>query len=247
MPLSIRSISFASTVRSLFFSVSLPTLYEASLTQNAWVAHPISRPHPSDNLISLYHLDKIAASVARKDPITGEKINKLRKSYEGKVKHLQLAGKNKAVSKPNEFTNMLLFPDEEWSNQRVFGKSVEAGLPSDISSRLEKAVQADPGPLPMRENEKWKNIIGADEPPKIAAKKPTQSSSTVSNSQTASLASRPTRPERTGKKRSYLDSSFKGYGEGFLDDDPIGVSGGEDEGRSNLSKKRRRKMGHDVI
>ena len=217
------------------------------LTQIAWVAHPISRPHPSDNLISQYHLDKVAASVARKDPVTGEKINKLRKSYEGKVKALQLAGKNKAVSTPNEFTNMLLFPDEEWQNQRVFGKSVEDGLPSSLLSKLDKAVQANPGPLPARENERWKSIIGADEPPKITAKKSSQSFSHPFSSQTLPLATRPGRPERAGKKRSYLDSSFKGYGEGFLDDDPIGVSAGEDEGRGALSKKKRRKMGQDVI
>ena len=221
-------------------------MYEVSLTQTAWVAHPASRPHPSENLISLYHLDKVAASVARKDPVTGEKINKLRKSYEGKVKALQLAGKNKAVSTPNEFTNMLLFPDEEWFTQKVFGKSVEDGLPSKILYRLDKAVQANPGPLPAQENERWKSIIGADEPPKIIAKKPSQSSSISLDPRAAPLATRPGRPERAGKKRSYLDSSFKGYGEGFLDDDPLSISGGEDESRSGLSKKRRRKMGQDV-
>lgn len=245
-------LNFASTVRSPIHVCLVLLLPKALLTQVTWVAHPISRPHPSENLISLYRLDKVAAGVARKDPVTGEKINKLRKSYEGKVKALQLTGKNKAVSTPDEFTNMLLFPDEEWLNQKAFGKSVENGLPSSILCKLDRAVQASPGPLPMKENERWKSIIGTDEPPKSRAacdgiaKKPSQNIHNPSNPQAIPAAARSVRPERTGKKRSYLDSSFRGYGEGYLDDDPIGSSAGEDEKQGGLSKKRRRKMGSGV-
>ena len=245
-------LNFASTVRSPIHLCPFLLLPKALLTQVTWVAHPVSRPAPSENLISLYRLDKAAAGVARKDPTTGEKINKLRKSYEGKVKALQLTGKNKAVSTPDEFTNMLLFPDEEWLNQKVLGKKAEDGFPSNIFCKLDKAVQASPGPLPTKENERWKSIIGTDEPPKsrtasdVVAKKPTQSIHNPSNSQVAPAMTRSVRPERAGKKRSYLDSSFRGYGEGFLDDDPIGSSAGEDENQGGLSKKRRRKMGSGV-
>ena len=245
-------LNFASTVRSPIYPCPVLLLPKALLTQVPWVAHPISRPHPSENLISLYRLDKVAAGVARKDPITGEKINKLRKSYEGKVKALQLSGKNKAVSTPDEFTNMLLFPDEEWLNQKVLGKNVEDGFHSSVLCKLEKAVQASPVPLPTKESERWKNIIGTDEPPKLRtasdaiAKKPFQNIHNSSNSQAVSAVTRSVRPERVGKKRSYLDCSFRGYGEGYLDDDPIGSSAGEDENQGGLSKKKRRKMGSGV-
>ncbi|KAL9033478.1 MAG: hypothetical protein Q9214_007498, partial [Letrouitia sp. 1 TL-2023] len=47
--------------------------------------------------MSLFNLQSLASSVARTDPVTGEKINKMRKSYEGKVKALGLAGRNRAV------------------------------------------------------------------------------------------------------------------------------------------------------
>ena len=54
-----------------------------------------ARPHPSQNLIDLYSLQGVQASVTRHDA-AGNKINKLRKSYEGKVKQLGLSGRSKA-------------------------------------------------------------------------------------------------------------------------------------------------------
>ena len=245
--------TFVGTVRSLF-ELSLICCIML-LTLGAWIVHPSSRPLASENLISLYRLDRVAASVARKDPVTGEKINKLRKSYEGKVKALQLAGKNKAISKSDEFSNMLNYPDEEWFNQKVFGKNVEDGLPASILAKLDKAVQASPGSLPAMDSNKWKSIIGADEPPTVkpadlTARKPSQGLQVLSESgssvQNTVMSSRPLRPERTGKKRSYVDSSFKGYGEGFLDDDIVGTSAGEEDSRSSLSKKKRRKVSTEV-
>lgn len=51
----------------------------------------------------------------------------------------------------------------------------------------------------------------------------------------------PTRPRRNIRKRTYGDSSFEGYGEGFPDDDggaDTGYSTGEGEG----GQKRRKKV-----
>ena len=46
-------------------------------------------------MLALYSLSELQASVARKDA-SGNKINKLRKSYENKVKALGLEGRSKA-------------------------------------------------------------------------------------------------------------------------------------------------------
>ena len=49
------------------------------------------------NLISLFGVQPLAATVARTDPVTGEKNNKMRKSYGGQLKMLGLAGRNRSV------------------------------------------------------------------------------------------------------------------------------------------------------
>ena len=84
-----------------------------------WTAVPRSRPHPTQDLFQLYGLEPLANSVRRKDPVTGEKINKLRKSYESKIK--EFAGKNKPVVNEGEFFHLLNWPDEEWANTRNDG------------------------------------------------------------------------------------------------------------------------------
>ncbi|OCL01521.1 Rox3-domain-containing protein, partial [Glonium stellatum] len=206
--------------------------------------HPISRPHPSQNLIELYGLTSIAASVARIDPVTGEKINKLRKSYEGKVKNLQIAGKNKAVKVSDEFTNLLQWPDQEWHNQKVHGKNVMDGLGADLLGMLDRAVQMAPGKLPAAEADKWRSLVATDDSVKskaaveITGKKPIQPTPNARSSAVPSPALKPSRPERTGTKRRYNETSFVGYGEGFGDDEIADSTGGEDDGRSRITKKK---------
>ena len=151
MPIWALFSSSAKTVRSLLCHALLRYVL---VNTGCWIAHPISRPHTSQNLIELYGLNSIAASVARTDPVTGEKINKLRKSYEGKVKNLQIAGKNKAVKVPDEFTNLLQWPEQEWHNQKVHGKSAMDGLSGDLLGMLDRAVQMAPGKLPAAEADK---------------------------------------------------------------------------------------------
>lgn len=46
------------------------------------------------------------------------------------------------------------------------------------------------------------------------------------------------RPKRSGKKRSYHDNTFTGYGEGYVDDDVDNDSAYDDDGK----KKKRRKV-----
>jgi hypothetical protein len=56
----------------------------------------------------------------------------------------------------------------------------------------------------------------------------------------------PNRPKRNGKKRSYGDSSFEGYGEGYPDDDG-GVDTGYSTGDGDMlsGQKRRKKVPMD--
>ncbi|KAK7513517.1 Rox3 mediator complex subunit-domain-containing protein [Phyllosticta citriasiana] len=219
-----------------------------------------SRPHVSQNLVSLYRLDDITKSVARFDLQTGEKLHKLRKSYEGYVKEFKLSGgKSKPEAREDQLLSLVQMPDDEWHAQRVHGKELERGV-NPLMDKLNKALKMTPGKLPASEETKWKSRIGTDE---TALKRPGgelldnaakkarigQGSMPGRNSATSSPALRPSgaakpgviRPERIGKKRSYVESSFKGYGEGFADDDLAESTGAEDDGRGNANKKKRRK------
>ncbi|KAK5160238.1 hypothetical protein LTR04_004721 [Oleoguttula sp. CCFEE 6159] len=217
--------------------------------------HPISRPHPFQNVISLYGLGQLASTVARRDPITGDKINKLRKSYEGKIKPLGLAGRNKPVPMKGELIDILGWPDEEWYAQKVHGKDIGKGQTEALEAKLDRAVRMAPGRLPPEESNKWKNVLGLDEavvakPIQAMAKKAMQQpgqevgqAQTVTRiAGTASPRTEQTRPARQGTKRRYDESSYQGYAEGYNDDnDRSSLTNGEDTMRPNAAKKKRRK------
>lgn len=218
-----------------------------------------SRPHPSQNLIQLYGLQRIQTSVARRDPVTGEKINKLRKSYENKVKSLGFAGRNKAQANQNELQGLL---DPLWDQEIQPGVSLwqsqtrdsgkQLGTPeaeSDLSSKLDAAFQLLPGRLPAQLHKEWQNMLGLDDQSTgggtkantTPAVKPAIGSATARTAPTVSArASAPAspgnvaRPERSGKKRSYQDSSFEGYDQGYDDD---GYSTG---GRDSAKRQKRK-------
>ena len=214
----------------------------------------------TSNLISLYGLDGLAATVARTDPQTGEKINKMRKSYEGQLKTFALSGKNKSVkhdeSKGMGLSEMAAWPEEEWQNQKVYGKDVRSGMPEAMKAKLEKAMHMLPGPVP--ENEKWEDLLGIekgkpvdankDKGPKIGvvnkANGPQVNGNRALNTTQANNAQvpEPIRARRTTKKRRYDDGSFEGYGEGFVDDDmEIGYSSGESRSTKNSAGQRKRR------
>jgi hypothetical protein len=205
------------------------------------------------DLISLYGLTSIAQSVARIDPNTGEKINRLRKSYEGKLKGLGLAGRNKPVkhevqAAPGTLAWLTTWPDEEWQNQQVFGKQIKV---SDIDNALQgiqsRAMQLEPGMVPN--NDFWEDILGHEKPAKnqgsgdtgkkMAAPTPGSRSALPAHSP-ASGTQESERPRASrGRKRHYDDNSFVGYGEGYADDDDDTgfYSNGEGTG-----KKKRKKV-----
>ncbi|KAJ5570080.1 uncharacterized protein N7459_009510 [Penicillium hispanicum] len=207
-------------------------------------------PDPSQDLISLYGLGSVAQSVARIDPVTGEKINRLRKSYEGKLKGLGLAGRNKPVKQepgaPGSLRHLTMWPEEEWQNQKVFGKQVKvADVDSALHGLQSKAMQLEPGMVPN--NDFWEDILGHEKPAK------SQPSGDTSKKAVPTPGARPSipgsapaaaaqehersRPSR-GRKRHYDDNSFVGYGEGYADDDddPGFYSNGEGTGKKKRKK-----------
>ncbi|KAL8854613.1 MAG: hypothetical protein Q9221_000648 [Calogaya cf. arnoldii] len=217
------------------------------------------------DLLTLFGLDSLAATVARTDPNTGEKINKMRKSYEGKVKGFGLSGRNRAVKhdhekKPVGLLQMTQWPAEEWHNQNVHGKDVRNGLSEATMQKLGLAMQMQPGPVPNTAEHDWEDLLGNEKTKPLPTidervKKPMRTDAGVKVNGQANGIRPPTgrfplteanRPKRAGKKRRYDDHSFEGYGEGFLDDDgdvviDLGGNSSDDGSRKGGAAKRRKK------
>ncbi|KAF2171300.1 hypothetical protein M409DRAFT_18413 [Zasmidium cellare ATCC 36951] len=220
-------------------------------------------PHPSLDLIQLYSLQRIQASVARRDPRTGEKINKLRKSYENKVKALGLEGRNKATQNSNELQGLL---DPGWnfehepgvtywqakvrdSNMQLGNKDAE----DEIFSKLSAAFDLHPGRLPPKEHKEYQSMLGLDDPAAgvkpamnkapngpVSAMAKTAPAAQIRNSAPASPGNMAGRPDRANKKRRYDDSSFVGYQEGY-EDDGYSTGGMDDTGRRGSNAKRQKR------
>lgn len=229
------------------------------------LAVPRIRPDPRQHLLSCYGLSGLHAKVARTDPITHEKINKLRKSYEGQIKNFALAGRNKPTKEEipegqwSSLNMMMLEPDDSWYASKVMGKKIEVN--SDLESRLRKAMFLQPGRT--RDHEQWEDLLGhekarpvqAQEPvsKKVVAGAPLQRPQ-VNGSGVRTLshaAGDAMRPRRTGKKRSYADNSFEGYGDGFVDDEAVDrdhsfLSNSED-GSHGLGRKKRKKVRQPAV
>lgn len=210
------------------------------------------RPHPTQDLLELYDLRAIQASVQRKDPLTGEKINKLRKSYEGKLKDLNLEGRNKATESRKELEGLI---DPAWDSLTQNGTTLwqeqnptadlEGPAKNDILANLDAALSFKPGRLPKVEHDRWRHSLGLDDGGKVSAAAgagppknvtsnflKTNAGFSVRNSAPASPRNIPGRPERTSKKRRYDDRSYEGY-----EDD--GYSTGDVDDRS-AGKRRKR-------
>ncbi|KAI1308903.1 Rox3-domain-containing protein [Xylaria venustula] len=213
--------------------------------------HSISSPRMSDDLFEKFGLTGIAAEVARTKP-NGEK-NALRKTYKGQIKTLGLSGHFDVVKKePSAFMELLMVAEEDWQNRVVSGKDIEKGFTSAQQSNLTKATTLAKGQIPKKS---WDSSVLGDLAPGNALKKtssdqapratapntPALSAAGATQKPSKSLAPQLDRARRLGKKRSYQDSSFEGYGDGF-DDDTGGYSTGDGDDRS--SKLKRRKQVH---
>ncbi|KAH0403285.1 Rox3-domain-containing protein, partial [Aureobasidium melanogenum] len=214
--------------------------------------HPISRPHPNEDLIHLYGLQSIANSVRRTDPVTGEKINKLRKSYEGKVKNFGLSGKNKPTDIEGELGGFMQWDEGSWYDQRIHGRELDKAESSSLMANLGRALTMNPGTLPADEHNKWKAILGLDDGNKTPSQPANkmvahpqmlkaQASSMRASAPASPRASHPNgiRPDRSNKKRRYDESSYTGYNESYQEDDGYST-GGLDDKRNSATKKRRK-------
>lgn len=224
------------------------------------------RPHFSQNMLGLYGLTDLQASVARKDEY-GNKINKLRKSYEGKVKALGLEGKPKArVNEDGPVLQGLV--DSGWDVPIPEGGTLwearERALPihhyqanETIFARLEGAMAMRPGRLPREENDKWVDRVGLEDsltslttPAPAAAKSaaaalnPALARTAPAHGMRASAPSSPRsmigRPDRLGKRRRYDESSYTGYQESY-DDDGYSTGGMDDTGRRRSGSKKQKR------
>ncbi|KAL9031727.1 MAG: hypothetical protein Q9196_000275 [Gyalolechia fulgens] len=227
-------------------------------------AHKPARvPQLQQDLLTLYGLKPLADTVTRLDPDTGKKINKVRKSYEGKIKNFGLAGRNRAV-KIDELSKGLLhmaqWPAEEWHNQKIHGRDVREGFSQATMQNLGDAMSMRKAPVPDTAEYSWDDVLGIEKakPLPIAdgrLEKPSRQDNGVKvNGQINGVRiqseknpiTKANRPKRTGKKRRYDDHSFEGYGEGYLDDegdmlgDLGGYSSGDGSRRGRVSKKRRK-------
>jgi hypothetical protein len=151
---------------------------------------------------------------------------------------------------------MLSLPELEWSVHQIKGQDIADGLSDQVLANLGRAMTMAKGTVPK---EAWDGSVIGDMAPITDTSKQTTSSkptapSTPGNltpgtvarnkSQQVPAGQDPARPKRNTKKRSYGDSSFEGYGEGFPDDE-MGVNSGYSSGGADDSRvqKRRKKVG----
>ncbi|KAI1486378.1 Rox3-domain-containing protein [Biscogniauxia mediterranea] len=209
--------------------------------------HSVASPRLTEDLFEMFGLTGIAAEVARTKP-NGEK-NALRKTYKGQIKTLGLSGHFDAVKKePSSFMELLGVAEDDWHNRVVAGREIERGFSQIVQANLTRATTMARGPIPKNA---WDNSVLGDLAPGNVSKKtnyepaarstapgtPALSATGAAVKASKPLAAQVDRTRRLGKKRSYQDTSFEGYGEGYADDDNGGYSTGED--RSSKLKRRK--------
>ncbi|KAE9375009.1 Rox3-domain-containing protein [Stipitochalara longipes BDJ] len=209
--------------------------------------HPARLPDLKQDLYALYTLEDLAKSVARTNP-DGSKAVKLRKTYKNHIKEHGVSGAFDSVKKemdaPDTLMAMMLAPEEEWDAQYTRGKEVGKGLPENVMASMGKAFTMAKGIIPKTT---WNaSVLGELNVPAQTESKVLQNGSKTPIPQNPSIArtakSDAARPKRSVKKRTYGDSSYEGYGEGYVDDDAqeTGYSTGDGEDRGG-SRKRPKK------
>jgi len=168
------------------------------------------------------------------------------------MKNLGLSGAFDAVKKdwesPDSIYSMTFQPVEEWEAQNIRGKEIEKGIPETAAVSMSKAMTMSRGVIPK---EAWNSSVLGElvappapvEPAKVVhngVKMPLPQNAGVSRTAKADVP----RPKRNVKKRTYGDSSFEGYGEGYVDDDlqEAGYSTGDGDDRAG-ARKRPKKVG----
>ena len=218
-----------------------------------------ARPSVADDLFDLYGLTDLKNEVARVLP-NGTK-NALRKTYKGYIKRLNIAGQFDAVkldeNRSDGFLAMVKMPEQEWNVHFVRGQEMANGLSSETRAKMPKALAMAKGLVPKA---RWDSAILGELGVGNSTKTDKQTPSarpTAPNTPLAGATSLPrkpqsglsaqdaARPQRSIKKRSYGDSSFEGYGEGF--DDDLGQDTGYSTGEGDRvgGQKKRKKVSTD--
>lgn len=210
-------------------------------------AHVRSCPDTTQDLFELYGFNDLAKSVARKEHPDGKSI---RKTYKSVFKGLSGAFDvtKKEMNAPDTHFAMMQMPAEEWNAQMVRGKDVTKGLPASALANMSKAFSMARGAIPKAA---WNSAVLGDivmpaAPVRPVARpivKPTMGGAVKAPISQVGGVKRPAkevpRPQRTMKKRTYDDTSYEGYGEGYVDDElqDVGYSEGDGDGSRKKLKK----------
>ncbi|KAL2068451.1 hypothetical protein VTL71DRAFT_16549, partial [Oculimacula yallundae] len=216
-------------------------------------AQGVQRAPLREDLFERYDLYGIAKTVARTNP-DGSKGIKLRKTYKNHIKDHGLVGTFDAVKKEQgtpgtlyEMVWRVKHQEEGWAAEWAQGKEIEKGLPDSLFPPGNTIFAMAKGPIPKDAFNP--SILGEGGNPTL----PVEASKAVQNGNRTPVPHNPAvarpgkvpakadvpRPKRT-TKRTYGDSSFEGYGEGYVDDDnqdPGYSTGDGDAGKRKRPKK----------
>jgi hypothetical protein len=129
--------------------------------------------------------------------------------------------------------------------QHVQGQDISSGLSDAVKAGMGAAFKMSRGEIPKV---RWDSGVLAlatapvAEPAKVVqngSKTPVPQNAAVARTAKGEIP----RPKRSVKKRSYADSSFEGYGEGFVDDDNQETYSSTGEGDDRAGRKRPKKVG----
>lgn len=225
------------------------------LTRIRGAAHKARLPPLTEDLFERYGLTDLAKSVAREHP-DGSKAVKLRKTYKNHLKDHGILGSFDAIKKevgaPGTLDALLKMPDDVWEADVVRGKEIEEFLSESLRFKGHTLFAMGPGST-LPKSSTWNPAVLSPGDVAVPAQsdkaKAAQNGSRTPIPQARAQAPRPVqgaakgdprRPSRTTTKRSYADSSFEGYGEGYVDDtqDPSYSTGDGDDpsGRKRVKK-----------
>ena len=187
------------------------------------------------------------SSVARTDPDTGEKANKLRKSYEGQIKSAALSGRNRpyreprADDEPSKLMKMATISEEAFKATQHHHK---VGDLDSLRGILSNALRLNSGTMPKKIEAEWDDVLGhevkkpASQPQLNPASIKSQQQKPINGIANQYLAPPANKMETRKKKRAYTDDAYQGYAEGISDVD--NASDG-DRDYNDRDRKRRRK------
>ncbi|KAF2862752.1 Rox3-domain-containing protein [Piedraia hortae CBS 480.64] len=179
---------------------------------------------PQQDVLELYGLRSIQASVARFDA-DGNKINRLRKTYAGKVKDLDISGKFEPKKEAWELVGLIdpawdtapsgdktLWQEQKLSQYPSMDLEGSSALLDKLGSALGGMVK---GQLPAKEHKHWADQLGPERHLTIKPFTCVKQRASAPVSPRGPIA----RPNRVNKKRRYDESSYSGYADGFIDDE----------------------------